>query len=50
MTEVNLNISGTILHKYMQILVYADDVILGSHENAVKFACNNLEKEAQKWG
>jgi hypothetical protein len=49
--EANLDIRGTILHKSMQILAYADDVvIIARYENAVKDAFNRLEKASQKMG
>jgi hypothetical protein len=47
--EANLDIRGTILHKSMQILAYADDVVMvASYENAVKDVCIRLEKASQK--
>ena len=48
MREANLDIRGTKLRKSLQILVYADDVIVRRYENAVKDAFNRLEMEAQK--
>jgi Reverse transcriptase (RNA-dependent DNA polymerase). len=46
-TEINLDIGETKLHKSVQILAYADDaVIVGRYENAVKDAINRLEMEA----
>jgi hypothetical protein len=49
--EANLDIRGTILHKYVQILAYADDVMrVAIYENAVKVAFNRLEKASQKMG
>jgi hypothetical protein len=49
--EANLDIRGTILHKSMQILAYADDdVIIARYENAVKDAFNRLERASQKMG
>jgi hypothetical protein len=42
--EANLDIRGTILHKSMQILAYADDVIVARYENAVKDAFNRIKK------
>jgi hypothetical protein len=51
MREANLGIRGTILHKSMEILVYADDVVtVARFENAVKNAFNRLEKASQKMG
>jgi sorting nexin-29 len=45
--EANLNTRGTILHKSVQILAYADyDVIVARYENAVKDAFNRLEMAA----
>lgn len=38
-----------LLHKSVQILAYANDVIVGRYESAVKDAFNVLEMEAQKW-
>jgi hypothetical protein len=46
--EANLDIKGVILHKSVQILAYADDVIVARYENAVKDAFNRLEKASQK--
>jgi hypothetical protein len=34
----------------VQILAYANDVIVGRYESAVKDAFNTLEMEAQKMG
>jgi hypothetical protein len=49
--EANLDIRGTILHKSMEILAYADDVmIVARYENAVKDTFNRLEKVSQKMG
>jgi hypothetical protein len=48
--EANLDIRGTTLHKSVQILAYADDVIVARYENAVKDAFNRLEMAAQKMG
>jgi hypothetical protein len=49
--EANLDIRGTILHKSVQILAYADDVVIvARYENAVKDAFNRLEKASQKMG
>jgi hypothetical protein len=46
--EANLDIRGTILHKCVQILAYADDVIIvARYENAIKVAFNRLEKASQ---
>ena len=40
-----------MLHKSMQILAHADDVlIVGRYGNSVKHAFNRLEMEAQKMG
>jgi hypothetical protein len=47
--ETNLDIRGTILHKSVQILAYADDdVIVARYENSVKDAFNRLQKASQK--
>ena len=35
MRQANLDIRGTKLHKSVQILAYADDVIVKRYENAV---------------
>jgi hypothetical protein len=49
--EVNLDFRGTILHKSVQILAYANDVVIVERcENAVKDAFNRLQMEAQKMG
>jgi hypothetical protein len=49
--EANLDIRGTILHKSVQILAYADDVVIvARYENAVKDAFIRLEKAYQKMG
>jgi hypothetical protein len=49
--EANLDIRGTILHKSVQILAYAVDVVIvARYENAVKDAFNRLEKASQKMG
>jgi sorting nexin-29 len=49
--EANLDSRGTILHKSVQILTYADDVaIVARYENAVKDAFNRLEMAAKKNG
>ena len=49
MREAILDIIGTILHKYVQILAHAGDVVIVErYENAVKDAFNRLEMEAQK--
>jgi hypothetical protein len=49
--EANLDIRGTVLHKSVQILAYADDVvIIGRYEKAVKGALNGLEMAAQNMG
>jgi hypothetical protein len=46
-----LDVRGTVLHKSVQILAYADDdVIVARYENAVKDAFNRLEMAAQKMG
>jgi hypothetical protein len=51
MREAVLDIKGTILHKSVDILAHADDiVIVERYENAVKDAFNRLEMEAQKKG
>jgi hypothetical protein len=48
--EANLDFSGTILHKSVQILAHADDAVnVERCEYAVKDAFNRLEMEAQKW-
>jgi sorting nexin-29 len=50
-TEANLDIRGTILLKYLQILAYAHDVVTeGRYEIAVKDALNRLEMTALKMG
>jgi sorting nexin-29 len=49
--ETNLDMRGTIVHKSVQILAYADDVVIvARYENAVKDAFNRLEKASQKMG
>jgi hypothetical protein len=49
--EAILDIGGTILHKSVQILAQADDVVIvDRYDNAVKDAFNRLEMEAQKRG
>lgn len=49
MRKTNLDITGTIQHKSLQILAYADVVVIvGRHENAVKDVFYRLETEAQK--
>ena len=51
MRQAIRDIRGTILHKCVQGLVYADDVVIvETYENAVKDAFNRLEMEAQKNG
>jgi hypothetical protein len=46
--EANLDIRGTILHKSVQILAYADDVVkVAKYENAVRDAFNRLEKASK---
>ena len=50
MGEAILDIRGTILHKSVQILAQADDVvIIQRYENAVKDPFNRLEMEEKKW-
>jgi hypothetical protein len=50
-TEINLDIGGTILHISIQILVYANYVaIAGRYENAVKDSFNKPEMEDQNMG
>ena len=47
--KTNLDITGTIQHTSLQILAYADVVVIvGRHENAVKDVFYRLETEAQK--
>jgi hypothetical protein len=49
MREAILILKGTILHKSVQILAHADDVVIVErYENAVKDAFNRLKMEAQK--
>ena len=51
MTEANLDIRGTKLHKPVQIVAYVNDVVIvRRYENAVKDAFNRLEMEVQKMG
>ena len=51
MRQAIRDIRGTILHKCVQGLVYADDVVIvETYENAVKDAFNRLGMEAQKRG
>ena len=51
MTEANLDIRGTKLHKPVQIVAYVNDVVIvRRYENAVKNAFNRLEMEVQKMG
>jgi hypothetical protein len=46
-----LDIRGTILHKSVQILAYADDtVIIGRYERAMKEAFVQLETVAKQMG
>jgi len=46
--EAILDIRGTILHKSVQILAQADDVVIVErYENAFKDAFNKLEMESQ---
>jgi sorting nexin-29 len=46
--EAKLDIRGTILHISVQILAYADDVIIARYAYAVTGAFNRLEMVAQK--
>jgi sorting nexin-29 len=49
--EANLDIRGTVLHRSVQIVACADDVVVvGRNENAVKDAFNRLDMAAQKMG
>ena len=48
--EAILDIGGTVLHKSVQILAHADDVIVERYGNSVKDAFNRLEMEAKKEG
>ena len=49
MREAILDITETILHKSVQILVHADNaVIVQIYENVVKDAFNRLQMESQK--
>jgi hypothetical protein len=46
-----LDITGTILHKSVQILAYADDiVIIGRYERATKEIFIQLETAAKQMG
>jgi glutamyl-tRNA reductase len=45
-----LDIRGTILHKSLQILAYADDYIIDRYERTVKKAYTKLKKAAQQIG
>jgi hypothetical protein len=44
--ETSLDIRGTILHKSLLILAYAEDVIIGRYERTVKEADIKLKKAA----
>jgi hypothetical protein len=47
-TEANLDIRGTIAHKSMQILAYADNVVIVQrYKNAVKDAFNRQNGNAK---
>jgi hypothetical protein len=48
--ETILDITGTMLHKIVQILAHADAVVIVErYENAVKDAFNTLKFEAKNW-
>jgi hypothetical protein len=48
--ETILDITGTMLHKLVQILAHADAVVIvEKYENAVKDAFNGLKMEQKNW-
>jgi hypothetical protein len=48
--ETSLDIISTILHKSLQILAYADVVIIGRYERTVKEGYIKLNKAVQQMG